>query len=349
MSKQVMAGVSGLTAAAPRVSDHRKLISVIVPVVERADDLAGLYRVSAAELDSAGVDYEFLFVFDGGFAPPPQELVALSRRDPKLRILSFAHGFGETAALKAGIQQSVGGIIVTLAAYFQVKPEGIRAVLENLDSETDIVVTRRFPREDGWLNRLQSSAFHGLVRTVSGAPFRDMACGLRAMRREVAESLPLYGDLHRFIPALALREGYQVLEIAVPQHPLDARPRVYRPGVYVRRLLDITAFFFLTRFTEKPLRFFGLIGGSLAGLGFLATLVLLIQRLGGTGIANRPLLLLGVLLIALGIQICGLGLVGEVIVYLRLPRRRAYRVRETVGFEPRSTPGESPAEARERL
>src|ERR1700682_85054 len=133
------------------------------------------------------------------------------------------------------------------------------------------------------------------------------------MKRSVAEALPLYGDLHRFIPALALREGYRVEKIAVPQHPDDARMRIYGPGVYFRRLLDIAAFFFLAKFTEKPLRFFGLIGSLFLASGAAMSLVLMIQRVEGQGIANRPALLLAVLLVALGVQLIGLGLVGEII------------------------------------
>ena len=133
----------------------------------------------------------------------------------------------------------------------------------------------------------------------------------------------------QFIPALAVREGCRVVEIPLPQHTADARARIYAPGVYVRRLLDIMAFFFLTKFTEKPLRFFGLLGSTFFAAGSVTTLVLLVQRLEGIGIANRPLLLLGVLLLALGVQLVGLGLVGEIIVYLRAPQRRSYQVRET--------------------
>jgi hypothetical protein len=116
--------------------------------------------------------------------------------------------------------------------------------------------------------------------------------------------------------------------VSVAQHPSDARTRVYRPGVYFRRLLDIAAFFFLAKFTEKPLRFFGLVGSVFLGAGGVLSLVLLVERVEGQGIANRPALLLAVLLVALGVQLIGLGLVGEIIVHLRAPHRRAYRVRE---------------------
>lgn len=305
------------------------LISVIVPVVERADDLIALYRAFAGALDQRHDEYEFLFVFDGTFTPSA-DLLQLADREAHVRILRFARNFGETAALKLGIEKSRGTIILTVPAYFQVEADGVGQLLDGLANEADLVVACRSPRHDSWLNRAQSAAFHRMIGGLSDRRFHDIACGVRAMRRQVAEALPLYGDLHRFIPALALREGYRVSEVALPQHPSDMRTRIYKPGVYVRRLLDIVAFFFLAKFTEKPLRFFGLVGSVFLGSGAIITLVLLAQRIGGQGIANRPLLLLGVLLIALGVQLMGLGLVGEIIVHLRAPHRRAYRIREQV-------------------
>jgi glycosyltransferase involved in cell wall biosynthesis len=303
------------------------LISVVIPVVERVDDLVSIYRAFAGVLSERGQPYEFLFVFDGRFTPPP-ELVALSRDDEALRILRFAREFGETAALRLGFEKSRGDLILTLPAYFQVRPEGIGELLNAVDRGADMAVANRSPRLDSWLNRIQSRAFHSILGGISHQRFHDIACGVRAMRRTVAETLPLYGDLHRFIPALALREGYRVEEVPLAQHPSDARTRVYRPGVYFRRLLDIAAFFFLAKFTEKPLRFFGLVGFFFLAAGAITCLVLFIQRVEGQGIANRPVLLLAVLLVALGVQLIGLGLVGEIIVHLRAPHRRAYRVRE---------------------
>lgn len=312
---------------ATRSPSGASLISVVVPVVERADDLVAVYRAFERELNHRPEAHEFLFVFDGRLSPPT-ELVALTRENKTVRILRFAREFGETAALRLGIERSRGDLVLTLPAYFQVQPEGIRRVLEAVDEGADLAVANRSPRLDSWLNRVQSRAFHSIIGGASQQRFHDMACGLRAMKRSVAEALPLYGDNHRFIPALALREGYRVEEIAVPQHPNDARMRIYGPGVYFRRLLDIAAFFFLAKFTEKPLRFFGLIGSVFLMSGAAMSLVLLIQRVEGTGIANRPALLLAVLLVALGVQLIGLGLVGEIIVHLRAPHRRAYRVRE---------------------
>jgi glycosyltransferase involved in cell wall biosynthesis len=304
-----------------------ELISVVVPVVERTDDLVSVYRAFARELDRRPEDYEFLFVFDGRFTPPP-ELIALSRETGRIKLLRFVREFGETAALRLGIERSRGDLVLTLPAYFQVQPEGIPLLLDAVEAGADMAVANRSPRLESGLNRAQSRLFHSIVGGVSDQRFHDMACGVRLMRRTVAETLPLYGDLHRFIPALALREGFQVQEVSVAQHPSDARTRVYRPGVYFRRLLDIAAFFFLAKFTEKPLRFFGLVGSVFLGAGGVLSLVLLVERIEGQGIANRPALLLAVLLVALGVQLIGLGLVGEIIVHLRAPHRRAYRVRE---------------------
>jgi glycosyltransferase involved in cell wall biosynthesis len=304
-----------------------ELISVVVPVVERTDDLVSVYRAFARELDRRPEEYEFLFVFDGRFTPPP-ELIALSRDSGRIKLLRFVREFGETAALRLGIARSRGDLIVTLPAYFQVQAEGLPLLLDAVEAGADMAVANRSPRLDSWLNRAQSRLFHSIVGGASDQRFHDMACGVRVMSRTVAETLPLYGDLHRFIPALALREGFQVQEVSVAQHPSDARTRVYRPGVYFRRLLDIAAFFFLAKFTEKPLRFFGLVGSVSLGAGAALSLVLLVQRVEGQGIANRPALLLAVLLVALGVQLIGLGLVGEIIVHLRAPHRRAYRVRE---------------------
>ncbi|MGH7497971.1 MAG: glycosyltransferase [Gemmatimonadales bacterium] len=315
------------TVAATRPTEH--LVSVVVPVVERVDDLAALYRAFAGELERRGEEFEFLFVFDGGFEPSP-ELTALAHQSERIHLHRFAQRFGETAALRLGIERSRGDLLVTLPSYFQVRPEGLGPLIDAVAGGAEMVVANRSPRLDSWLNRLQSRAFHQILGGIAETRFHDMACGVRVMRRRVAESLPLYGDMHRFIPALAVREGYRVQELAVPQHPNDARMRVYGPGVYFRRLLDIATFFFLAKFTEKPLRFFGMIGSISVAIGGAIGIVLVADKIAGHPISNRPLLLLGVLLVAVGVQLIGLGLVGEIIVHLRAPHRRAYRVREQV-------------------
>ena len=311
--------------------DGRRIdVSVIVPVSGRVDDVAELYRAYSEPLERMGREFEFLFILDGVGDGVATRIDELAREDPRIRAYAFVQSFGEAAALRAGIEHAMGAVVVTLPSCFQVSPDGMRQVLQELEEGDDVVVCYRSPRTDGIVNRLQHRAFHWLLRLLTGYSFKDLACGLRAMRREVASSLPLYSGLDRYLPALAQLEGYSVREIPVAQHPLDARTRVYSPLEYFRQSLDLTAFFFMAKFTDNPLRFFGTVGSALAIGGVAIGTVLAIQRLGGQGIANRPLLLLSVLLVALGVQIVSLGLIGEIIVYQRRPGRSLYRVRRIV-------------------
>jgi hypothetical protein len=158
------------------------------------------------------------------------------------------------------------------------------------------------------------------------------------MRRDLLSQLPLYGDFVRFLPLLAVREGFRVEEVPVPVHARAMRGRLYSPGVYLRRFFDVLGLLFLFKFTDKPLRFFGLIGGGLAGIGSALLLVVLTQRLLGQPLANRPLLLLGVLLMTLGVQAVALGLIGEIIVHLSAVGRRRYRVQRASTASRSQTP-----------
>lgn len=319
-----------LRRGGPAAAAEEASVSVVVPVSGHRDDLASIYRSFAAELNSMDREYEFLFIIDGGGEEAIRELKSLDDERDRVRAFAFGTSFGMAAALRAGIEQSKGNVVVTVPCWYHVVPEGIRAVLEELDRGADMVVGYRWPRTDGWVNRLQTRMFQRAVRAVAGFRFHDVGCSLRAMRREVAVSIPLYSGLHRFIPALASIEGFRIKEIPVAQHPAEAGKRVYSPGAYFRQALDLTALYFITRFTDKPLRFFGLIGVVMSIAGVAIGTVLAVQRLGGQGIANRPMLLLSVLLVAIGVQTIGLGLVGEMIVFLRRPSQRGYRVQRVV-------------------
>jgi hypothetical protein len=187
------------------------------------------------------------------------------------------------------------------------------------------------------LNRLQNWLFHVLLRPAAGPEFRDIASGVRAVKLDVLRSTDLYGDFFRFMPVLVRREGFQVREVEVPQHQADAGTRVYSIGIYVRRLIDLLGLFFLMRFTQKPLRFFGLLGSAFVGVGGAILMLLLLQRLNGSPIADRPLLLLGVLLFSLGAQAIAIGLVGEIIVHFGASHRPLYRVREVGPDRPRGS------------
>lgn len=301
--------------------------SVIIPICERYDDIQTLYAEYASQLENTGKSYEFLFIVDGDFGKAFEQLKVLKARHSDMRVIKFRQNLGESVALSAGFERATGRSILTLPSYHQVEPNEVGKVIAHMEEGYDLVVTRRYPRIDSLFNRLQSLAFHWLTRKLTGMEFHDISCGLRGMTRKVLKKIDIYGDLHRFIPLLAYRLGFNVAEVEVRQSPLDSSARIYGPGVYLRRLLDIATVFFLLKFTRKPLRFFGLIGLTLVGSGGLITAYLGIYRILGYGsIADRPLLLLGVLLMVLGMQTASIGLIGEIIIFTHARRLREYRI-----------------------
>jgi glycosyltransferase involved in cell wall biosynthesis len=307
-------------------------VSVVVPVVERHGDLEQLHGEFAAELERLGRTAEFIFVVDDQLrdvVPALRELQERSRREVSIVLLGGP--FGESAALTTGFAKARGERIVTLASYFQVEPAGLGPALEALDDGVDLVVGRRHPRIDAPFNRLQSRLFNGIVQHLTGTGFHDVSCGFRVMKRRVARELNVYGGLHRFIPLLALQRGFAVREIAVPQRREDCPTRYYGTPTYLGRLLDILNIFFLTKFTRTPLRFFGLLGAGLFSAGVLIDLVAVLEKVFlETGISDRAVLLLGVLLMVLGVQTLSLGLIGEIIIFTHARNVRDYKVAEVI-------------------
>lgn len=307
-------------------------VSVVIPIVERVGDLRQLHNEFAAELERLGKTYEFIFVVDDSqraCLPALRELQSLAESDIEIVVMGGA--FGESAALTLGLERARGERILTLASYFQVDPRGLSAAFEALDAGADLVAGRRHPRIDSFFNRVQSRLFHSFVGRLTGTRFNDISCGFKLMKRRVPQELNLYGGLHRFIPLLALSRGFSVTEVALPQRNEDRSTRYYGTGVYLGRLLDILTVFFLTKFTRTPLRFFGLLGTALFGLGFVLDLIAVIQRaVMDEGIADRPILLLGVLLMVLGVQTLSLGLVGEIIIFTHARNVREYQVAEII-------------------
>ncbi len=309
-------------------SDVVTRVSVVVPVSERPHDLDLIYGEYSAPLDRIGIPFEFVFVVEPWAREMAEALRPLIEADEPIRVFEVGQRIGEAAMISAALPRTRGEVIVTLPAYPRIRPDGLVDLVQRVDEGADLASARRIASDRSLLNRLQNRLFHLLLRVGIKSDLRDVASGVRAMRRQVLEEIPLYGDFFRFLPVLAEREGFEVQEIPLPQHPEDARTRLYSPGVYLRRLIDLLGLFFVLRFTRKPLRFFGLIGAAISGVGAVILLVLFVQRLGGEGIADRPMLLLGVLLFVLGVQALGIGLVGEIIVHLSASEGRQYRVRD---------------------
>ena len=305
-------------------------ISVIVPVVERYDDVAELYGLYKKGLEDSGKSHEFIYVLDGDFEEAAAILKRLIAGGEKIKVIKLARWFGEATALTVGIQHSRGNVILTLPAYQQIEASEIPRLVDSL-KDCDMVIARRWPRKDSLLNRFQSGIFHIMLNPVSEFKFHDIGCGVRVIRKPVAQEINIYGDQHRFLPILAHKYGFRVREVNALQSRSDIRKRIYSPGTYARRILDIFSILFLVKFTKKPLRFFGILGSSVFTAGFLILLYLLfIKVFQGVGLAGRPIMLLGTLLVVLGVQLFAIGLLAEIIIFTHAKDIKEYTIDQII-------------------
>ena len=305
-------------------------LSIVVPISERFDDVEKVYTEYKSSLKSIASDYEFIYVLDGEFKDVLETLRQLQIKGERINIICLARRFGESAALTAGFEQCDGDFILTLPAYMQVELSKLDKIFKSIE-DCDVVVVRRWPRVDPMLNRIQASIFSGLQRFITKSSFHDLGCGLRLLRTYVTNEVQVYGDQHRFFPILADIKGFKVKEVELPQSQQESHYRIYGPGIYLRRLLDLATVFFLTKFTKKPLRFFGLLGSGsfLTGLVFL--IYITIERFWfGKALADRPALLLSTLLVVLGVQIFALGLIGELIIFAHTKNIKEYKIKEII-------------------
>ncbi len=303
-------------------------VSIVVPVQSPEAEVVEVARALGQELDAEGRSWEILFIFDG-VEGRALELVQQLRAElgPKVKSIQFKNAFGESICLSAAFEHALGRYILTTPQYVQVDPLEIGPMLAELDGGADFVIPWRHPRVDPVLNRLQSAFFNWVIRQIIRGEFRDLNCYFRILKREVLEDIPIYGDMYRFLPVIAYKQGFRVVERRVRHLKEWGKAGFFGLGVYLRRFLDILAVMFLSKFTLKPLRFFGTLGGIFALMGggicgYLALQKLLFE----TGVAGRPLLLLGVLLVVLGVQIIGFGLVGEIIIFSQARNLKEYRV-----------------------
>ncbi|MFV1988059.1 MAG: hypothetical protein ACC682_12320 [Gemmatimonadota bacterium] len=302
-------------------------VTVIVLVTERPIALDEIYREYSPAVLEHDPTAEFLFAVQPWARKLTEPLKQLIDRGEPIRIVESIGGLGEANLLREAAADSSSDIIVTMPCYRRVEASALPALIDAVADGAAFAVARRWPRADGWMSRLQTWAFNRILQSLVGHTVSDIGSGVQAMRRRVLEDTPLYGDFFRFLPVLAMREGFTIVEVDAAQHPDDRRTRIYSPGTYVRRLIDVLGLFFLVRFTEKPLRFFGLLGGTLSLGGGAMLLVLLVQRLAyDQPLADRPILLVAIIALTMGIQAIALGLIGEMIVNLHASRDRRYRL-----------------------
>jgi glycosyltransferase involved in cell wall biosynthesis len=289
-------------------------LTVVVPVYNEAPSLAALHRELTESLTAWGRSYELILVDDGSTDESWSLLAGIQARDAMVRAIRFRRNFGQTAAFAAGFAEARGGIIVTSDGDLQNDPRDIPALVERLEQDgADIVCGWRKNRKDPFINRrLPSYLANRLISWATGVRLNDYGCSLKAFRAEVVKPLRLYGELHRFLPALASEMGVRIVE-----QPVNHRARAHGRSKYgisrtIRVVLDLITVKFLLSYSTRPLQIFGLVGFAMgvAGGGIAAWLAYL-KLVEEHGIGDRPLLLLAILLIFTGFQFITLGLLAE--------------------------------------
>jgi glycosyltransferase involved in cell wall biosynthesis len=312
------------------------MLSFVIPFVDESPTLAELCERIAAAVRPLGEPFEVILIDDGSRDDGAARAAELAAAHPgEVKLVELRGNFGKSAALAAGFEHARGDVVFTLDADLQDDPKEIPRFLEALAGGLDVVSGYKRTRHDPWHKVIPSRVFNWLVRRLTGVRLHDINCGFKCYRAEVLGDVRVYGELHRFIPALAAWNGYRIGEIPVEHHPRRFGVSKYGVGRFFRGLMDLFTVTFLLKYDRKPLHFFGWLGGLcfLAGLvicGYLTAI-----WFGGHSIGQRPLLTLGVLLLVIGVQILATGLLAELIVHVQ-GDARPYRIRRTVGFEPES-------------
>lgn len=302
-------------------------VSVLVPVGGQPSELAVLHEQVARELEGLAVRFEILFLLHSASHDALEAARKVHEADSRrVRVIEFGHALGDAAMLGAGVERARAPVLFTLPPRLETGPDAVGTLYRALHEGSDLVVASRKRGDGGRAARLQSELFNRLLSFISGTDFRDIASSTRVARREVFEEIPIYGDFHRYLPLLAQRSGFRVREVPVAPHPGHRPPRIHSLLTYLWRAMDLIAVFFLSRFTRHPLRLFGAVGSGFAAVGGVLLVVLAMQRLLGTALADRPLLVLAVLLLGLGVQAFTIGLLGELVLFFHARNLRDYRI-----------------------
>ncbi len=311
---------------------------MVIPIKDERDNLGPLHERLRRALDPLGREYEVVFVDDGSTDDSFAVLEALAARDRRVKVVGLRRNFGQTPALAAGIDFSSGDVIVTMDGDLQNDPADIPHLLEKLGEGYDAVLGLRANRQDHFLVRkVPSLIANWLIRRVTGVTIKDMGCTLRAMRRELAVALPLYGEMHRFVPVLAQQCGGRLAQVPVRHHPRVAGKTKYTLTRTVRVVLDLITVKFLHSYLTRPMHVFGLAGLATMAAGFVTLLATAWMKLrSGADMTGNPLLLLTVLLEVVGVQFISMGLIGELLTrtYHESQGKSAYQVRTTLNLDP---------------
>lgn len=287
-------------------------LTILIPVMNEEGNVPELYERLVASLERIGLPFEILFVDDGSHDQTWQVVSSLSARDPRVIGLRHRRNFGKAQALSNGFALATGDVIVTMDGDLQDDPDELPNFLAMLDDGYDLVSGWKQRRQDPLGKTAPSRVFNWTVRQTTGVQLHDFNCGFKAYRREVTSSIRLYGELHRFTPVLANAEGFRIGELPVKHHARKWGSSKYGWSRLTKGFLDLLTVIFLTQYRQRPMHLFGLPGLISMALGVLLGLWLSFERIVlDQAIGTRPALLLAVLLVVIGAQFFGLGLLGE--------------------------------------
>lgn len=317
-------------------------LSIVIPVFNEADNLELLLEELRPVLQELGYTYEILIVDDGSTDNSWSVLRSLQKKEARIKLIRLRKNFGQTAALSAGFDHAQGEIIISLDADLQNDPRDIPSLVAKIEAGFDIVSGWRRKRKDKFFSRrLPSFTANWLISCITGVKLHDYGCTLKAFRQEIIKGIKLYGELHRFIPAIASHMGVSIAEVEVNHRQRRHGKSKYSIFRFTRVILDMLTVKFLLSYSTRPLQIFGLLGLVSGLLGFVISFWLSYQRLFlKISVANRPLLLLGVLLMVIGFQFISLGLLAEMLVraYHESSGKAIYHIREIIDGDSRPAP-----------
>src|SRR5262245_4506726 len=312
-------------------------LSLVIPIKDEQDNVAALHERCTAAVAPLGRSYEIVLVDDGSVDGSFAALQRIAAGDPHVKVVRLKRNFGQSAAMQAGLDWSTGDVIITLDGDLQNDPADIPMMLAHLETGCDAVLGLRAKRQDNlWIRKIPSLLGNWLIRKVTGVKIKDLGCTLRVMKRELAESIPLYGEMHRFIPVLAQQAGARLIQVPVRHHPRTAGKTKYTLSRTFRVLLDLITVKFLHSYLTRPMHVMGLAGLCSMFLGFLSlVLTVWMKAQFRTNMTGNPFLLLSAILVVIGVQFISLGLIGELMTrtYFESQGKRSYTVRNTLNVE----------------
>ena len=293
---------------------NNKVISVIVPLYNEEESVVELSIALKKVLENIKANYEVIFIDDGSTDDSYLKIKEINHLNNRFKCIKFKRNYGKSAALSEGFKMSSGDYIITMDADLQDDPEEIPALLMKINEGYDLVSGWKKKRHDPFIKKHTSKLFNFVTSRLVGLKLHDYNCGLKAYRKDVVKNIKVYGEMHRYIPAIAYLSGYRVTEIPVTHHPRKFGKTKFGTSRFINGMLDLITVIFTTKFIKRPLHLFGTVGlvSFTAGIGIIAYLTVL-KFFDSIPISNRPLFLVGILMAIVGVQFISLGLIAEMI------------------------------------